>query len=156
MIFNTSCPVPSGHLTKGIAKWVTSHSSASKNTMTEFSKYFLLFASLCITLSASELKIQLAGNENISHNKVKIQCDKQATALGLPSGAFDVEYLNGGGNSLAVLPIGGKSLIFANVISGSGARYASRDLIWWDAGTRGISLSSETNPKLRTSCKTAE
>lgn len=124
--------------------------------MSKIAMYFLLFASMCMTMTATELKIQLAGNEPISRHTVKLQCDQRAAELGLPAGTFEVEYLNGGGNSLAVLPIRGRSLIFANVISGSGARYASRELIWWDASGRDISLSSGSNPKLRTSCKKAD
>ena len=64
--------------------------------------------------------------------------------MGLPAGVFSVEYLNGAGNSLAIVPIGGQSVIFANVVSGSGARYAAREYIWWDAGGRGVSFSSDS------------
>jgi membrane-bound inhibitor of C-type lysozyme len=64
--------------------------------------------------------------------------------MGLPTGAFSVEYLNGAGNSLAVVPVGGNSLIFANVVSGSGARYAAGQYIWWDAAGRGTTFSSDS------------
>ena len=79
--------------------------------------------------------------------------------MGLPAGAFSVEYINaagsdgGAGNHLAVLPIHGASLIFANVISGSGAKYAAGEYIWWDAAGRSVSLSSDSLAgKMRSEC----
>ena len=92
---------------------------------------------------AADLTIHLAGEEPVSRHVVQFQCDSTGVQLGLPAGVFPVEYLDGAGNSLAVLPIGGHSLIFANVISASGARYASGRYIWWDAGSRGIHLYSD-------------
>ncbi len=83
---------------------------------------------------ASDLTLHLNGSQPISRNTVKFACDAQGAKMGLPAGVFSVEYLNGAGNSLAVVPVGGSSLVFANVISGSGARYAAREFIWWDAG----------------------
>ena len=76
-------------------------------------------------MKATTLTISLMGSDPMTRNTVKCQCDRQAGALGLPTGVFPVEYLNGNGNSLAVLPIQGQSLIFANLLSGSGARRAS-------------------------------
>jgi membrane-bound inhibitor of C-type lysozyme len=55
-----------------------------------------------------------------------------------------VEYVNGTGNSLAMVPVGGRSLIFSNVTSDSGARYAADRYIWWDAGSRGVHLYSDS------------
>jgi membrane-bound inhibitor of C-type lysozyme len=92
----------------------------------------------------TDLTISLAGPGPISRHVVKFQCDEHAGALGLPTGPFAVEYLNGAGNSLAVVPIGGHSLIFSSVISGSGARYAADRYIWWDAGSRGVHLYSDS------------
>ncbi len=42
-----------------------------------------------------------------------------------------VVYVNAGQNSLAIVPQGGEKIIFANVLSGSGARYAAGSKIWW-------------------------
>ena len=103
---------------------------------------------------ATDLTLKLAGNESISSKTVTFQCDAQASNLGLPAESFSVEYVNGAGNSLAILPIKGESLIFSNVISGSGARYAARQYIWWDAGNRGVTLHADgLNGKKQTSCK---
>lgn len=116
-------------------------------------KSLLLTAALCLPSAAVELRIQLNGRAPISRNIVRFRCDQRAPRLGLPPGSFEVEYWNGAGNSLAVLPIRGQSLIFANVSSGSGARYASGNLIWWDAGRRSVSLSNEFDASQRTECR---
>jgi membrane-bound inhibitor of C-type lysozyme len=92
---------------------------------------------------ATDLTIHLTGEAPVSRRVVQFQCDSTGVQMGLPAGAFPVEYLDGDGNSLAVLPIGGRSLIFANVISASGARYAAGRYIWWDAGSRGVHLYSD-------------
>jgi membrane-bound inhibitor of C-type lysozyme len=105
---------------------------------------------------ATDLTVHLNGSQPVSRNTVKVQCDAQGVKMGLPAGVFSVEYLNGAGNSLAVVPVGGSSLIFANVMSGSGARYAAREFIWWDAGGRGITFSSDTLAgKMSSTCRRA-
>ena len=106
---------------------------------------------------ATDLTIHLNGSQPVSRNTLKIQCDAQGVKMGLPAGVFSVEYLNGAGNSLAVVPVGGSSLIFANVMSGSGARYAAKEFIWWDAGGRGITFSSDSLAgKMSSTCRRAE
>jgi|SRR5271154_2536593 len=103
---------------------------------------------------ATELIINLLGSEPIKRVTARLQCDENATGLGLPAGPFTVEYLNGAGNSLAVLPIHGQSLIFANVPSASGARYAAGPYVWWDAAGRSITLYSDSLAgKRQTSCR---
>lgn len=44
---------------------------------------------------------------------------------------FSVQYVNAGANALAILPIDGEDRIFVNVVSASGARYASGAYVWW-------------------------
>jgi membrane-bound inhibitor of C-type lysozyme len=92
---------------------------------------------------ATDVTIHLNGSQPISRKTVKYQCDAQGAKMGLPAGVFSAEYLNGAGNSLAIVPIDGNSLIFANVISGSGARYAAGVFIWWEAGG-GVTFSSDS------------
>ena len=82
---------------------------------------------------ATDLTIHLSGSQPVSRKNVQYQCDGQAAATGLPTTAFPVEYINGGGNSLVIVPVHGTSLIFTNVSSASGARYAAGQYIWWDA-----------------------
>lgn len=47
---------------------------------------------------------------------------------------FQVQYLNAGANALAFVLVEGEERIFANVVPGSGARYASGPYIWWSKG----------------------
>jgi membrane-bound inhibitor of C-type lysozyme len=113
-----------------------------------------VFALFTITAIAADMTISVAGP--VSRRTIKYQCDQHAGELGLPTQSFVVEYLNGAGNSLAVVPIGGQPLIFANVISGSGARYAAGRFIWWDAGSRGVHLYSDFDSidgRKQTSCQ---
>lgn len=107
----------------------------------------------CSFAAATDLTIHLKGAGTFTHSTIRYECDAQGAKMGLPSGVFSVEYINGAGNSLAVVPIHGKSLIFANVISGSGARYAAGEYIWWDAAGRSVSLSSDSIAgKMRSEC----
>jgi membrane-bound inhibitor of C-type lysozyme len=100
----------------------------------------LAFSSIAL---GTELTIHLNGSQPISRQTVQYQCDAKGAAMGLPATIFPVEYLNGGGNSLAIVPIHGASMIFANVNSGSGARYAASDYIWWDAAGS-VTISSDS------------
>ena len=103
---------------------------------------------------ASDLTIRMADSPSYTHKVAKYQCDSTGVKLGLPPGPFSVEYINGGGNSLAVLPIANHSLIFAGVVSGSGARYAAQQYIWWEAAGRSISLTSDSlDGKKQTFCQ---
>ncbi|WP_372802095.1 MliC family protein [Paracoccus seriniphilus] len=45
-----------------------------------------------------------------------------------------VRYVNAGPNALAILPVDGEERIFVNVVSASGARYASGAHVWWSKG----------------------
>jgi membrane-bound inhibitor of C-type lysozyme len=102
---------------------------------------------------ATDLTLHLKGSQSISRTTVQYQCDAEGATMGLPAGTFAVEYVNGAGNSLAILPVNGESLIFANIISGSGARYAAKQYIWWDAAGRSVSFSSDSLAgKMRSEC----
>lgn len=103
---------------------------------------------------ATDLTIKLAGSEAVTRAVVTFNCGPEGPALGLPAKPFVVEYLNGAGNSLAIVPVREQSLIFVSVPSASGARYASGTLIWWDAGARGVHLSSDLpDAKKQVSCR---
>jgi membrane-bound inhibitor of C-type lysozyme len=45
-----------------------------------------------------------------------------------------VEYINAGDSSLAVLEFDEEFVVASNVLSGSGARYAGKQYIWWVKG----------------------
>jgi membrane-bound inhibitor of C-type lysozyme len=115
--------------------------------------------SVAAAAGATDLTVHLKGSQPLARMTMQFACDAQGVKMGLPAGVFSVEYINetgshsGAGNHLAVLPIHGASLIFANVISGSGARYAAGEYIWWDAAGRSVSLSSNSLAgKMRSEC----
>ena len=103
--------------------------------------------------SASDLTLHLIGSSAFQSNVVQLRCDAKGVALGLPSGSFSVAYVNGGGNSLVVVPVNGSSLIFASVSSGSGVRYAAGRLIWWDAAGSVTVSTDSTSGKVQSVCK---
>jgi membrane-bound inhibitor of C-type lysozyme len=75
---------------------------------------------------AADVTISLSGATPIERTIVSYFCQ------GL--GPVQVEYINVPPNALAVVPVNGDQLIFANVLSGSGARYAAGPYIWWTKG----------------------
>ncbi len=101
--------------------------------MSAFTRALLAFAYAAIPVLAADLIIPLPGNADISRKTIQYRCNASGTKLGLPSDVFAVEYINGGGNSLAVVPISGKPVIFVTVLSGSGARYVAQQYTWWEA-----------------------
>jgi membrane-bound inhibitor of C-type lysozyme len=104
---------------------------------------------------ATDLTIRLKGTQPLTRKTVQYQCDAKGAAMGLPAGAFPVEYINGAGNSLVVVPIHDTSLIFANVNSGSGARYAAGQYIWWEAGGAVTFYSDSLAGKTQSACHRA-
>ena len=109
----------------------------------------LLIAGMSLSVAAENLSLPLPGVA-VARIHASFVCGTDGVAMGLPAGPFTVEYLNAGENHLAILPVHGQALIFANVISGSGARYAAGQYIWWDAGDRGVTLYAvgiEGHPK---------
>jgi membrane-bound inhibitor of C-type lysozyme len=81
---------------------------------------------LATSSQAGELTINLPDTAKVERRTISYQCK------GL--GRLQVEYINAVPNALAVVPIDGKPLVFANVLSGSGARYAAGRYIWWEKG----------------------
>lgn len=57
--------------------------------------------------------------------------------------SFAVQYVNAGANALAIFPIDGEERIFVNVVSASGAKYASGAYVWWTKGDT-ATLENET------------
>jgi membrane-bound inhibitor of C-type lysozyme len=102
---------------------------------------------------ATDVTVHLKGTQPMSRSRVRYECDAEGSKMGLPAGTFSVEYLNGAGNSLAILPVNDESLVFANIVSGSGARYAAKQYIWWDAAGRSVRFSSDSLAgKMRSEC----
>lgn len=103
----------------------------------------VLITGMAASSFGEDLSVRLPGVP-ITRIHASFECGADGVALGLPAGPFTVEYLNAGENHLAVIPIHGQALVFANVISGSGARYAAGRYIWWDAGARGVTLYADS------------
>ncbi|MFD0857435.1 MliC family protein [Roseovarius aquimarinus] len=62
-----------------------------------------------------------------------------------------VQYVNAGRNALALIPLKGETVVFAGVVSGSGARYVSGANVWWSKGD-GAELTDETGDAQPVSC----
>ena len=95
----------------------------------------------------TELRISLPGKDRIVRNRVRYTCDGNAAKLNLPSGPFTVEV---GDNGLALVPVGlphgGTRLIFSQVISASGERFAAREYEWGDKGPEAWLTSAHVGP----------
>jgi membrane-bound inhibitor of C-type lysozyme len=120
-------------------------------------KFMMVAGLVCgaAVAGATDLTIHLKGTQPLTRKTVQYQCDAQGAAMGLPATAFPVEYINGAGNSLVVVPVHEASLIFANVSSGSGARYAAGQYIWWEAGGAVTFYSDSLAGKTQSSCHRA-
>ncbi|WP_134438727.1 lysozyme inhibitor, partial [Pseudomonas aeruginosa] len=71
--------------------------------------------------------LALPGDAKLDTRSVDYKCENGRK--------FTVQYLNKGDNSLAVVPVSDNStLVFSNVISASGAKYAAGQYIWWTKG----------------------
>jgi membrane-bound inhibitor of C-type lysozyme len=105
---------------------------------------------------ATDLIIHLPENTSIWRQTVRYQCDGSGSKIGVPAGPFSVEYINGGGNSLVVVPISGNGLIFSNVTSGSGARYTAQQYTWWDAHGAVTLYSDSLAGKMQSACRRAD
>lgn len=83
-------------------------------------------ASLPLTASAGAgVTLPLAGGD-ATIQSTRYSCDG--------ADPFAVQYVNVGPNSLALLTLDKQDIVFVNVISGSGARYAAGSMEWWTKG----------------------
>lgn len=127
-----------------------------RNTLLHFTGLVAAAMASSDRVPAADLTIHLAGAVSISRESVEYRCDQAGTKIGVPAGSFTVEYINGGGNSLAVVPISGDSIVFSNVFAGSGARYTAKRYTWWEAGPS-VTLSSDSLAgKMHSNCHRVE
>ncbi|WP_423067378.1 MliC family protein [Devosia sp. CN2-171] len=66
-----------------------------------------------------------------------------------------VDFINAEPNFLAIIPIGGKQLVFVNIISGSGARYAAGQYEFWTKGSEATLTDLQADPQTPISCTEA-
>ena len=75
----------------------------------------------------TDIVIRLPGPEqSVARETLNYQCDADQR--------ISVEYINVGANSLAVVRIGEETVIAANVMAASGAKYAGGHFEWWTKG----------------------
>lgn len=101
---------------------------------------------------AANLVIHLPDYPPVSHRTVEYQCDPNGIAIGVRSGPFPVEYINAGTNSLVVVPIYGKGLIFSSVIAASGVRYTAQQYTWWESKGSVVLSSDSASGKIESTC----
>lgn len=75
---------------------------------------------------AEDLVIPLPEGTTVQRLKTSYSCTG--------GGPMTVDYVNADGISLALLPVAGRPMVFANVLAASGARYAAGPYVWWEKG----------------------
>jgi membrane-bound inhibitor of C-type lysozyme len=85
-----------------------------------------VFALVSIAASADPLTIDLPGAASAGRTTVAYSCGgaRKVTA----------EYVNAGANSLAIVNLDEQTVLMVSVLSGSGARYAGQQFVWWTKG----------------------
>lgn len=73
----------------------------------------------------ADVTIRVPGAEAVNRQTVRYLCGDKTV---------DAEYINAGPVSIARLTIGDDFVLAANVLSGSGAKYAGGRYIWWAKG----------------------
>jgi membrane-bound inhibitor of C-type lysozyme len=105
-----------------------------------------LFASAPAQAIDTSIQIELGATTDFERRVMVYDCSG-----GEP---FSVTYINAAPNFLALVPIAEEPepLVFASVISASGARYASGHWIWWtrgvDATLHDVTLGEDAEPVL--------
>jgi len=78
-----------------------------------------------LSSNKAAITIEVPGADEVQTQQVAYKCDP---------GAMDVTYINAGPVSLATFTLEGEFVVAANVLSGSGAKYAGSKYIWWTKG----------------------
>lgn len=85
----------------------------------------LVLTSVADTASATTVTFELPGDAAVDRQTASYKCgDRDVKA----------EYINAGSNSLAVLTMGDEIVVAVTVLSGSGAKYAGQQYVWWTKG----------------------
>lgn len=89
---------------------------------------------LLIPLPADEVVGRQDVDYTCSLDEKKAGDDVRSLRTSLPVGRFTVTYLSADIMALAVLPVDGRVMVFANVVAGDGARYVGDRYSWWAKG----------------------
>lgn len=85
----------------------------------------LVLTSAAGTASATTVTFELPGDATVDRQAISYKCgDRDVKA----------EYINAGSNSLVVLTLGDQAVVAVTVLSGSGAKYAGQQYVWWTKG----------------------
>lgn len=68
---------------------------------------------------------------------------------------FAVDFINAQPNFLAILPIGGKKLVFVNVMAASGAKYVAGQYEFWTKGSEATLTDLQAEPQTPLACSEA-
>lgn len=91
----------------------------------------------------NHLLIPLPADEVVGRQDVEYTCsldekkagdDVRSLRTSLPADRFTVTYLSADIMALAVLPVDGRVMVFANVVAGDGAKYVGDRYSWWAKG----------------------
>lgn len=89
---------------------------------------------LLIPLPADEVVGRQDVDYTCSLDEKKAGDDVRSLRTSLPAGRFTVTYLSADIMALAVLPVDGRVMVFANVVAGDGAKYVGDRYSWWAKG----------------------
>lgn len=97
--------------------------------------------------STSSIVITLGIGGDADRKVALYQCEGRDTPM-------RVEYINAAPNFLALVPLDDGTIVFANVLSGSGARYAAGKWVWWTKGANAdlYDITAGDNAKPAMSC----
>lgn len=85
----------------------------------------IMLAAATSGATASTVTLELPGDALVDRNAVSYKCGDQSVKA---------EYINVGDNALVVLTLGDETVVAVTVLSGSGARYAGQQYVWWTKG----------------------
>lgn len=77
--------------------------------------------------ASTSMQVVIGLSGNAQRTVASYECEGVETPV-------TVEYLNAEPNFLAFLTVGGKKLVFVNVVAASGARYVAAGFEWWTKG----------------------
>jgi membrane-bound inhibitor of C-type lysozyme len=60
---------------------------------------------------------------------------------------FTVEFINADPNFLAIVPVGSRKMVFANVLSADGAKYVAGQFEFWTKGSEATLTDLQADPQ---------
>jgi membrane-bound inhibitor of C-type lysozyme len=78
--------------------------------------------------SGTSVQVAIALSGDAERRAVRYECE------GIPDPVV-VQYVNANPNFLALVPVGGHTIVFVNVAAASGARYVAGAYEWWTKGS---------------------